>query len=62
MLRKEEKRAVSILENTAVLKDEYYETGLLCKEDTPNLPYNRQLAVQRLQNLKLQRLRTKTYN
>ena len=62
MLRKEEKRAVSISENTTVLKDEYYETGLLCKEDKPNLPYNRQLAVQRLQNLKLQRLRTKTYN
>ena len=51
ILTKEEKRAVSILKDTTVLKNGHYEIGLLWKEDKPNLPYNRQLAVQRLQNL-----------
>ena len=31
-----------------MLKEGHYETGLLWKEDKPNLPYNRQLAVQQL--------------
>ena len=48
MLTKEKKRVISILEDTAVLKEGHYETGLLWKEDKPNLPYNRQLAVQQL--------------
>ena len=46
MLTKKEKRAVSILEDTTVLKDGHSEAGLLWKEDKPNLLYNRQLAVQ----------------
>ena len=33
-----------------MLKDGHYEIGLLWTEDKPNLPYNRQLAVQRLHN------------
>ena len=37
MLAKEEKRAVSILEHTTVLKDGHYEIRLLWKEDKPNL-------------------------
>ena len=45
ILTKEEKRAVSILKDTPVLKNGHYEIGLLWKEDKPNLPYNRQLAV-----------------
>ena len=48
---KDEKRAVSILEKTIVLKDGHYEIGLLRKNDRPSLPYNRQLAVQRFNNL-----------
>ena len=41
MLKKEEKRSVSILEDTAVLKIEHYEMGLLWQKDKPKLPYNR---------------------
>ena len=51
MLTKEEKRVVSILEDITALKAGQYEIGLLWKEAKPNLPYNRQLAVQGLQNL-----------
>ena len=51
LLTKDEKRAVSILEKTIVLKDGHYEVGLLWKNDRPSLPYNRQLAVQRFNNL-----------
>ena len=55
-----------------MLKEGHYETGLLWKEDKPNLPYNRQLAVQQLkiwkknwlemQGVFTPRLCTKTYN
>lgn len=50
-LTKEKKRAVSILNDTTVLKDGHYEIGLLWKDDKTNLSYSRQLAVQRLHNL-----------
>ena len=56
MLTKEEKQAVSILVDTTILQDRHYEIGLLWKEDKPNLPYNRQLAVQRLRNLDRKRV------
>ena len=51
MLKKEEKQSVSILEDTAVLKIEHYEMGLLWQKDKPKLPYNRWLATPQLQNL-----------
>ena len=35
MLTKEGKRAVSILEDTTVLKDRHYQIALLWKEDSP---------------------------
>ena len=38
LLTKDEKRAVSILEKTIVLKDGHYEIGLLWKNDRPSLP------------------------
>ena len=41
-----------------MFKDGYYEIGLLWKEDKPNLPYNRQLAVQQLQNLERKLVRS----
>ena len=41
LLTKDEKKAVSILEKTIVLKDGHYEIGLLWKNDRPSLPYNR---------------------
>ena len=56
MLTKEEKQAVSILVDTTILQDRRYEIGLLWKEDKPNLPYNRQLAVQRLRNMDRKRV------
>ena len=40
LLTKDEKRAVSILEKTIVLKDGHYEIGLLWKNDRPSSPYN----------------------
>ena len=50
IMKKDEKRALNILQNTISFKEGKYETGLLWKEYRVNLPNNRQLAVQRLQS------------
>lgn len=44
----EDKRALMTLQNTTVLEDGHYKTALLCKEDDPNLPNNRAMAISRL--------------
>ena len=51
MMSKDEKRAMSILQTSTVLKDQTYEIPLLWKEDHPKLPNNKELALQRLYSL-----------
>lgn len=46
MLTKEEKWAISILDEKTVLKDGHHKIGLLWKEGNLSWPYNKQLAVQ----------------
>ena len=50
-MTKDEERAPNILQNFISFKEGKYETGLLWKGDSVNLPNNRQLALQRLQSL-----------
>ena len=52
LLTKDEKRAVNILENICDFIKGKYQVGLLWKKDKPVLPYNRNLASKRLENLK----------
>ena len=54
MMSKDEKRAMSILQTSTVLKNQRYEIPLLWKEDLPKLPNNKELALQRLEK-KLQK-------
>ena len=51
MMSKDEKRAMSILQASTVLKNQRYEIPLLWKEDPPKLPNNKELALQRLYSL-----------
>ena len=51
MMSKDEKRAMSILQTSTVLKNQRYEIPLLWKEDHPKLPNNKELALQRLYSL-----------
>ena len=51
MMPKNEKRAMSILQASTVLKNQRYEIPLLWKEDPPKLPNNKELALQRLYSL-----------
>ena len=53
-MSKDEKRAMSILQTSTVLKNQRYEIPLLWKEDLPKLPNNKELALQRLEK-KLQK-------
>ena len=47
IMPKDEKRAMSILQTSTVLKNQRYEIPLLWKEDHPKLPNNKELALQR---------------
>ena len=51
MMSKDEKRTMSILQTSTVLKNQRYEIPLLWKEDHPKLPKNKELALQRLYSL-----------
>ena len=51
LLTKDEKRAANILENICEFIKGKYQVGLLWKRDNPFLPYNRNLALRRLENL-----------
>ena len=51
MMSKDEKRAMSILQTSTVLKNQRYEIPLLWKEDHLKLPNNKELALQRLYSL-----------
>ena len=51
MMSKDEKQAMSILQTSAVLKNQRYEIPLLWKEDHPKLANNKELALQRLYSL-----------
>ena len=51
LLTKGEKRAVNILENTCEFIKDKYQVGLLWKKDNPVLPYNRNVALKRVENL-----------
>ena len=57
LLSDAEQRSIQILQSTTKKVNGRYEVGLLWKDETPSLPYNRQLAVQRLKSTesKLQR-------
>ena len=46
-----EQKALNILKSTSKLKHNRYEVGLLWKKDIPELPFNRNLAVQRFKSL-----------
>lgn len=48
----EDRRAESILEKTTKVVEGHYETGLLWKDDEPQLPNNRRIAESRLSSLK----------
>ena len=50
-MSEDEKRAMSILQTSTVLKNQRYEIPLLWKEDHPKLPNNKELALQRLYSL-----------
>ncbi|XP_057290783.1 uncharacterized protein LOC130613459 [Hydractinia symbiolongicarpus] len=50
LLTKDEKHASHILKSTTKIKDGHFEVGLLWKDEKPKLPYNRELAVQRLKS------------
>lgn len=50
-MTKEERRALDILEKTCKCVEGRYKAGLLQKEDNTILPYNRQLAIARLESL-----------
>ena len=43
--------AMNIFETTTMLKNKYYETGLLWTTDNPRLPMDRELAENRLVSL-----------
>ena len=47
-MSKDERRAISILQKSAVLKNQRYGIPFLWKEDHPKLPNNKELALQRL--------------
>ena len=51
LLTKNQKRAVKILENTYEFIKGKYQVALLWKKDNLVLPYNRNLALKRLENL-----------
>ena len=51
LMTKDEKRADELLEKTTKLIKRHYEVGILWKTDSPKLPYNRELAVKRLDSL-----------
>ena len=51
MMSKDEKRAMSILQTSTVLKNQRYEIPLLWKGDHPKLPNYKELALQRLYSL-----------
>ena len=51
LFTKDEKRAVNILENIREFIKGKYQVGLLWKKDNPILPYKRNLALKRLENL-----------
>lgn len=48
----EDRRAESILQKTTRMTEGHYETGLLWKNDNPQLPNNRKIAEARLSSLK----------
>ncbi|XP_057291781.1 uncharacterized protein LOC130614338 [Hydractinia symbiolongicarpus] len=52
LLTKDEKHALHILKSTTKMKDGHFEVGLLWKDEKPKLPYNRELAAQRLKSNK----------
>ena len=51
LLTKDEKRAVNILQSTCEFTKGKYQVGLLWKKDNLVVPYNRNLAIRRLDNL-----------
>ena len=51
IMSKDEKRAMSILQTSTVLKNQRYEIPLLWKDDHPKLQNNKELALQRLYSL-----------
>ena len=48
----EDRRAENILQKTTRMTKRHYETGLLWKNDNPQLPNNRKLAEAQLRSLK----------
>ncbi|XP_057310467.1 uncharacterized protein LOC130648433 [Hydractinia symbiolongicarpus] len=50
LLTKDEKHALHILKSTTKMKDGHFEVGLLWKDEKPKLPYDCELAVQRLKS------------
>ena len=48
MFNKGERRALDILDETSVKNGNFYEEGLLWKNEETKLPHNRDLAVNRL--------------
>ena len=50
-MSKDEKRAMSILQTSPVLKNQRYEVPLLWKEDHSQFPNNKELALQKLYSL-----------
>lgn len=51
ILPPDQKRALEILENTTVIKNNQFEVGMLWKKDDPTLPFNRELAKKRFLSL-----------
>ena len=51
LLTPNEKRSLTILENTTTFKKDHFETGLLWKDDHPILPNNHGMAVKRFKVL-----------
>ena len=61
LLPPEQKRALHILESTAVIKDKKFEVELLWKKDNIILPYNRELVGKRLYSLEKKLTKRSTF-
>jgi len=61
LLSKEEERAVSIMENTTRRVGDRCETGLLWREENPNLPESYRMAMTRLKSVEKQMTRDKKF-
>ena len=51
LLPRNEQKALNILQKTVKRIDSHYSVGLFCKEESPSLPNNRNLALSRLLSL-----------